>query len=468
MSVSEVVKGPNTGGPAAGPLTVIGSPTAGISPKLLVQDAEGQRFVLKLDVPEYPELASTAELICSLIFHAAGYNVPETYILRLRRERLQVGEAATWENAAGEQVPILPADVDFWLRNSATYDDGTHRVLASKFIPGTHVGEFRFHGTRPDDPNDIFPHEHRRELRGYRVFSAWLNHDDSRATNTYDSFVGSPESGYIKHYLLDFGSCLGSATVEPQKTRGGHEYLFEPGPLLKSMATLGFWYRPWLQADLEVEYAAVGRLEASYFDPEAWKPEYPSAAFDNMDAADAFWAARIVARFSDAMIRALVDAARISDPAAARHLGDLIIERRDKVVAAWLTKTQPLDGFRVRDGHSAGASAAMTVLEWDNAALRHGLISADPGYEARWFRFDNRTGRKIPLGEAVFIDTPNIVVPEAAWGPQDDHGARYATVEIVARGARGDGRDQPAPPAVVTVRRRSGNIIDVVGVRRAR
>lgn len=200
--------------------------------------------------------------------------------------------------------------------------------MASKFIGGTHVGAFRLHGRRPDDPNDIFPHEHRRELRGYRVLSAWLNHDDARATNTYDTFVGSEDAGYIKHYLIDFGSCLGSSTIAAQRTRQGHEYLWEAGPLLKSLATLGIWHRPWLEADLEVGYPAVGRLEASYFDPELWKPEYPSAAFDNMDAADAFWAARIVARFSDEMIRALVDAARISDPAAARRLGDLIIARR--------------------------------------------------------------------------------------------------------------------------------------------
>jgi hypothetical protein len=62
-------------------------------------------------------------------------------------------------------------------------EDETVRVLASRYVPGQYVGEFQHHDTRPDDPNDIFPHEKRRELRGYRVFAAWLNHDDSRSLN---------------------------------------------------------------------------------------------------------------------------------------------------------------------------------------------------------------------------------------------------------------------------------------------
>ena len=58
---------------------------------------------------------------------------------------------------------------------------------------------------------------------------------------------------------------------------------------------------------------AVGRFEGDAFEPEKWKPEYPNPAFENMRPDDAFWAARIVAKFNDAAMRAIVEKARYTD-----------------------------------------------------------------------------------------------------------------------------------------------------------
>ena len=51
-------------------------------------------------------------------------------------------------------------------------------------------------GTRPDAPNDIVAHEHRRELPALRVFGAWANLTDwsrSFSRRTHPSFAkGAP------------------------------------------------------------------------------------------------------------------------------------------------------------------------------------------------------------------------------------------------------------------------------------
>ena len=48
---------------------------------------------------------------------------------------------------------------------------------------------------------------------------------------------------------------------------------------------------------------------------------------------DAFWAAERVAAFSDEMIRAIVHTGEFSDPAAEKLLVDIMIKRRDKILA---------------------------------------------------------------------------------------------------------------------------------------
>ena len=220
------------------------------------------------------------------------------------------------EDEEGKERPVRESDIDNIFRWAYQESDGTTPVIASRRIPGIPLGHFTFYGTRSDDPNDIFPHQNRRELRGLRVFSAWLNHDDSRSINSLDVYVGEPGEGSVKHYLLDFGSTLGSGSVKPQTRRAGNEYIIEGKPIAKAGLTLGIWDRPWRHVKYP-DYPAIGRFEADFFQPQLWKPEYPNPAFERMQLTDAFWATRTVLRFTDEMIRAIVETGQISDPEAA-------------------------------------------------------------------------------------------------------------------------------------------------------
>jgi hypothetical protein len=316
-----------------------------------------------------------------------------------------IAERATiLDPLAGKRRRLDQRDLHGVLKRAARQPNGKYRVLVSRFADGKPLGNFRYYQSRPDDPNDLVPHEHRRELRAARVFGAWLNHDDSRGVNSLDMLAEGEKHPYVKHYMFDFGSIMGSGTVYQQRHRPGNEYIFEGKPGWLSLATLGLYTRPWMHIDYPRVPAAVGRFEGDAFDPERWKPEYPNPAFANLRADDAFWAARIVARFSNEAIRAIVEKARYSDPAATDYLTATLIKRRDKIVAHWLTTVNPLVDFAL-----TGSGA----LTFGNAAEQAGVATPASGYRVQWARFDNATGVAAPVGGAMTVGEPRASAPAA-------------------------------------------------------
>jgi hypothetical protein len=456
MTIDEVLRGPSEiDGPADGPWTVIGRPGSGITPKFTIRDVNGDTFVIKLDPPEAPELASSVELIGTKIFHAIGYNVPEDFIASMNPQQLSVAPGTMMKSKDGTKRPLLLADIKQWLGHQPRQHDGTIRVLASRWVPGKIVGHFRYAGTRSDDPNDIYPHERRRELRGLRVFAAWLNHDDARALNTLDAYVTENGRRYIRHYLQDFGSTLGSGSTAAQKPRAGNEYYIEGKQIRKGLLTFGLWQRDWAAVKYP-DLPSVGNIEADFFDPARWKTEYPHPAFEQMDAADAFWAASIASRFTDNMIKSIVETARLSDPRASAYLADVIIRRRDKVVAQWITGTNPLDRFEMtRDGSG-------DHLTFDHAAVRLGLAPDNARYRITYAPFDNTTGVQLASAPVQETAQKRASIPAGAWGPADAAGDRYATVSIRTLQ---DGAAHWAHPIRVTIRARQGTV-SVVGIDR--
>ena len=201
------------------PWAVIGAKTEGVTPGFRIRDSRGDQYFIKFDPPKNPELSTSAEVISTKFFYAMGYNVPENYLASFTRAQVRVDSKATLVDSSGRERAFKESDLDALLKGIHQSPDGSYRALASKLLSGSPIGPFQYQGTRPDDPNDIFPHEHRRELRGLRVFAAWLNHDDSRAINTLDMLVGKDQKKFVRHYLIDFGSTLGSGSTGAQKYR---------------------------------------------------------------------------------------------------------------------------------------------------------------------------------------------------------------------------------------------------------
>ena len=369
---------------------------------------------MKSDPAEYFGLSTGAEVIGTRLFYAFGYHVPETWIVYVRREQIRVSPEAKIKLLYYRRPRKMEeSDLDKLVKSRAKLPDGRIRVVASRAVAGVVIGRSTFDGTRPDDPNDVIPHEQRRDLRGYRVICAWLNHDDSRSVNTLDSWVREGGRSYIRHYKQDFSSILGSGSDwrrqnAPQAARGGNEYIIDVPPALKTGATLGLWNRPWHSIGYTV-YPQVGAIESERFDPDAWVPEFPNMAFLSMLPEDAFWAARILSKFSDEAIRAVIGVADLRAPEAEEHLARVMIARRDKITARYFSSLNPLADFAIepRDGAPA--------VSFRNCGEDRKLAAVE-AYEYQWFRYDNGTGKAEPL--AAPARTTSRALPLPAERPE--------------------------------------------------
>ena len=412
IDLAALTTGPDTArGPAPGPWTVISRKSEGVTPGFTIRDAAGEIYWIKFDPVEFPEMASGAEVISTKFFHAFGYHVAENYLATLNLDALQIAPDAAMKDEDGRPRKLTRDDLDAILERAARRPDGTYRVLASRNIPGRPLGPFRYYGTRPDDPNDIFLHEDRRELRGLEVFSAWLNHEEVRSSNSHDSLIAHEGRQIVRHHLLDFGSTLGSDSVKAQSRRAGNEFVWESRPTLITMLTLGLYVRPWIKVDYP-DLPAVGRFESTYYRAENWKPDYPNPAFRKARPDDRFWAARIVAAVPDGAVAAVVRTAEYGDPRVTEYVTKTLLERRAKVLGTWLNATNPIVNVALsRSGE----------LTFENAAERAGVAKPAERYQIQWSRFDNTNGTHHPIGDELTVSTPRAAAPAELTGSRPDY-----------------------------------------------
>ena len=89
LTVADVARGPDvTAGPAPGLWTIVAGKSEGVRPGFTIVDAAGVRWFLKFDAPGYPEQATGAEVVATKLFWALGYNVAETHVATLCRDKL--------------------------------------------------------------------------------------------------------------------------------------------------------------------------------------------------------------------------------------------------------------------------------------------------------------------------------------------------------------------------------------------
>src|SRR5262249_27257624 len=134
----------------------------------------------------------------------------------------------------------------------AAHRGGLVRFTASRWLAGHPIGPFTYAGTRDDDPNDIIPHEDRRDLRGAKLMAAWTSHYDSREQNSLDTWMADdpkdPDSspGKVIHYYIDLGDCFGGYwDPDDLWRRIGRSYFFDFNDVFLDFIGFGLPRRSW-------------------------------------------------------------------------------------------------------------------------------------------------------------------------------------------------------------------------------
>jgi len=253
---------------------------------------------------------------------------------------------------------------------------------------------------RSDDPNDVIPHENRRELRGARVLAAWIGNVDCREGNSFDTWMadtkgGAPDSspGHVVHYQVGTSAALGNVWADDELSRRfGYSYILDWGDIGKDFVTLGARPRIYETVKKVPGQEIFGYWNVRDFVPDRWKNEYPNPAFDRMTERDGAWMARILARVTPRMVHTLVEMGKLPSPANAAYLESVLSGRLDRVLERYLTRLSPVTELHVEGGDRL---CGVDLAEW--RGLR------DPGqfrYNARlvrgpWLTVERRAGAQV-------------------------------------------------------------------------
>jgi len=412
-----------------GPWTIVGGKPDGANPGFHIRDANGARYLLKTEGTIQPWRPGAADTIGAAIYHAAGYWTPCNRVVHFDRDILVVDPEATIERTNGVEEPLQQHHIDSVMEAALQLPDGLYRASVSRFIDGRPISPWRYQGTRPDDPNDVVPHEHRRETRGMFVLAAWTDHIDSRQENTLAAWMTEDDQpdGYVRHYMIDFGDCFGIVHEwEYLVRRFGHSGYLDFEHIVTDWLTLDMFSRPWFEAQEGPAGRTLGYYDVFRFEPDAWRPGYPNPSFDRHTEHDAAWMARIIARFQDPHLRALARQGRFADPVVEQELARILAGRRDRILERYLTRLSPLTWPYVRPREEGGSELCMQDLAtWSGIRER----------ETRRYSARAWVGAALEPAEAPCVTRSRehyvcVALPELAASAADP---TYLVVDVIAQ-----------------------------------
>ena len=305
------------------PLTALDERPAIADEALVVRDAHGRRFELLADPPEQAGLFTAAEVLGGALLRGLGLRAPRAWILALP------------SSSVASDGDKAKARLDTWLARKAATTEGGRRVSATAWIDGVDVGVTSDYSLRRDDPNDRVNHHDRRTLRATKVFAHWMGWSGFGVRSTRDAYVGKIGEGHLLHYLIGTSRAFGTLDLRPTETRDE-----EGGGVAWNLITLGL-SGPTVTAARRAPFSSLGYLPADLV-PGEFDVSPPYSPFVRLTPPDEYWAAKRLMDATDAALRAGLAAAFLQ-PAAVRHLTEVLEGRRRLLVQHAMTVVSPVD-----------------------------------------------------------------------------------------------------------------------------
>jgi hypothetical protein len=441
MTPEELANGPCRTPPLdpKGPWTATAAKPNGANPGFIIKGNDGRGYLLKFDGTTQGVRPTSADVIVSKLYYAAGFNPPCNRVVFFDRDIIEIDPEAKSEDEDGNKVPMTQADLDKVFAKAVQLPDGRYRGSSSLFLSGKPLGPFRYEDTRDDDPNDVVPHQDRRELRGHFLLAAWTGHTDSREQNTLDMWVETSESrGFVRHHIIDFGDCLGSSWEPPMMGRRiQHSSYFDGPEIFQDWITLGLIQRPWDRLRFGPSGKVFAYFDIEELDPENWEPGYPNPAMLARSERDVAWMARIMAHLTEDHLKAAISTAKMKDEFLEAELLRLLEGRRHKLLARYLTKLSPLSKPRL----TAGKGATELCLE-DLAVTGQLFRQEQRRYSSRaWM---TKRLRETKTGEPHVAENNEVCVALPRSGKASPQTPSYLIVDVMAQ----TGSSSPAPSRV--------------------
>jgi hypothetical protein len=209
--------------------------------------------------------------------------------------------------------------------------------------------------------------------------------------------------------------------------------------MLGDFLSLGIIRRPWHRVRMNKDAEMFGFFNVRDFVASKWKAGYPNPAYNKMNFRDALWMTRIISRFTDDHLRAIVETARLRNKRSAKYLLRTLIGRRDRILREYLTQYAPLDRFRLVRRRKGKPEQSLC---FEDLALKHKLVP----HTKVLYKFRFYAGKQLDkeLGWLQFRPDPDhphrscVVFPVgsrrpselAPRGAKDDHPLRYGVLKI--------------------------------------